>query len=49
MVEVGRQLAKLAIIQIESEEDANRDVILPTSLVRRSTCRPLRKEGHMML
>jgi DNA-binding LacI/PurR family transcriptional regulator len=49
MVEVGRQLAKLAIVQIESEEDSSREVILPTSLVRRSTCRPLRKEGHMML
>jgi DNA-binding LacI/PurR family transcriptional regulator len=49
MVEVGRQLAKLAIAQIESHQDSSREIILPTSLIRRSTCRPLRKEEHMVL
>jgi LacI family transcriptional regulator len=49
MVEVGRQLAKLAIAQIESHQDSSREIVLPTSLIRRSTCRPLRKEEHMVL
>jgi LacI family transcriptional regulator len=49
MVEVGRQLARLAIAQIELHDDGNREVILPATLVRRSTCRPLRKEEHMVL
>lgn len=49
MVEVGRQLAKLAIAQIESGHAENRDVAVPTVLARRSTCRPLRREEHMLL
>lgn len=49
MAEVGRQLAKLAIAQIESEHDENREVAVPTVFARRSTCRPLRKEEHMLL
>lgn len=49
MVEVGRHLAKLAIAQIESEEKEGREVVVPAMLVKRSTCRPLRKEEHMML
>jgi len=49
MAEVGRQLAKLAIAQIESETDENREVAVPTVFARRSTCRPLRKEEHMLL
>lgn len=49
MVEVGRQLAKLAIGQIESQDAEPREVVVPTSLIRRSTCRPLRKEEHMVL
>lgn len=49
MVEVGRQLAKLAIAQIESEQPEAREIAVPTMLARRSTCRPLRKEEHMLL
>jgi DNA-binding LacI/PurR family transcriptional regulator len=49
MVEVGRQLAKAAIAQIENKEKQGADVVVSASLVKRSTCRPLRKEEHMML
>jgi DNA-binding LacI/PurR family transcriptional regulator len=49
MIEVGRQLARLAIAQIRSPEEESREVVVPTTLVRRSTCRPLRKEEHMVL
>lgn len=49
MVDVGRQLAKLAIAQIESEHRQTREVAVPTIFVKRSTCRPLRKEEHMLL
>jgi DNA-binding LacI/PurR family transcriptional regulator len=49
MVEVGRQLAKLAVTQIESESPAQSKVSLPTVFVKRSTCRPLRKEEQMLL
>jgi DNA-binding LacI/PurR family transcriptional regulator len=49
MAEVGRQLAKAAISQIEGKEKQCADVLVPTALVKRSTCRPLRKEEHMML
>ncbi|MGH9609053.1 MAG: LacI family DNA-binding transcriptional regulator [Bryobacteraceae bacterium] len=49
MVEVGRQLAKAAIAQIEKKEERASDVVVPASLIKRSTCRPLRQEEHMML
>ncbi len=49
MAEVGRQLAKAAIAQIENREKELQEVAIPTYLVKRSTCRPLRKEEHMML
>jgi LacI family transcriptional regulator, galactose operon repressor len=49
MVDVGRQLAKLAIAQIESEKKQMLEVAVPTVFVKRSTCRPLRKEEHMLL
>ncbi len=49
MAEVGRQLAKAAIAQIEDREKGTRPMVVPTYLVKRSTCRPLRKEEHMML
>lgn len=48
-IEVGRQLAKAAIKRIES---GGRDVpesTVPTSLVKRGSCRPLRPEEHMVL
>jgi DNA-binding LacI/PurR family transcriptional regulator len=49
MVEVGRHLAKLAIAQIESEKKEIREVGVPTLFVKRSSCRPLRKEEQMLL
>ncbi len=49
MVEVGRQLARAAIAQIERNEREPHEVTVPAHLVKRSTCRPLRKEEHMML
>jgi DNA-binding LacI/PurR family transcriptional regulator len=49
MVEVGRQLARLAIAQIESREGESGEVVVPARLIKRSSCRPLRKEEHMLL
>jgi LacI family transcriptional regulator len=49
MVEVGRELARLAIAQIESRGTDNREIVVPSIFVKRSTCRPLRKEEHMLL
>ncbi len=49
MAEVGRQLARAAIAQIEKNERDMREVTVPAHLMKRSTCRPLRKEEHMML
>lgn len=48
MVEVGRQLAKLAVARIESRQQPQR-VTVPTVFIKRSTCRPLRQEEHMLL
>lgn len=48
MVEVGRKLAKLAIEQIDGNAGDN-NYTVPALLMKRSTCRPLRKEEHMML
>lgn len=49
MIEVGRQLARLAVAQIESRQPAQRGLTVPTVFVKRSTCRPLRQEEHMLL
>ncbi len=49
MVGVGRELAKLAIARIEREDKEAREITVPSVLVKRSTCRPLRKEEHMLL
>jgi DNA-binding LacI/PurR family transcriptional regulator len=49
MVEVGRQLAALAVAQIESKQSSQRRTLVPTVFVRRSSCRPLRQEEHMLL
>lgn len=49
MVEIGRQLARLAIVQIESHDKQSQALSVPTVFVKRSTCRPLRKEEHMLL
>jgi DNA-binding LacI/PurR family transcriptional regulator len=39
--EIGRQLAKMAIAKIKSKGRRLPEVLLPTSLVKRETCRPL--------
>jgi DNA-binding LacI/PurR family transcriptional regulator len=39
--EVGRQLAKMAIAKIKSKGRRLPEVLLPTSLIKRDTCRPL--------
>lgn len=49
MMEVGRQLARLAIAQIENRPKETREVMVPAVLLKRSTCRPLRREEHMLL
>ncbi len=47
--EVGRQLAKAAIKRNESKGKDLTEVIVPTILVKRGSCRPLRGEEHMVL
>lgn len=49
MVEVGRELARLAIAQIESKQRIHNHVTVQTVFIKRSTCRPFRKEEHMLL
>jgi DNA-binding LacI/PurR family transcriptional regulator len=50
MVEVGRQLARAAIAQIESrQKDVVANITVPSALVKRSTCLPMRKGEHMVL
>jgi LacI family transcriptional regulator len=49
MVEVGRQLARLAIAQIDNGEKEPQEIAVATVFVKRSTCRPVRKEEHMLL
>ncbi len=39
--EVGRQLAKMAISKIKTKGQRSREVLVPTKLVKRETCRPL--------
>ncbi|MGD0775021.1 MAG: LacI family DNA-binding transcriptional regulator [Candidatus Solibacter sp.] len=47
-VEVGRQLARLAIGRTESDADQP-EILVPARLVKRSSCRPLRAEPSMLL
>jgi LacI family transcriptional regulator len=49
MVEVGRQLARAAIAQIENHQKEPVNIMVPATLVKRSTCRPMRIDEHMML
>ncbi len=49
MAEVGRQLAKMAISKVESAGKNMAEVIVPATLVKRSTCRPVRTEEAMVL
>jgi DNA-binding LacI/PurR family transcriptional regulator len=39
--EVGRQLAKMAIEKVKSKGVRIPELLLPTTLVKRETCRPL--------
>jgi DNA-binding LacI/PurR family transcriptional regulator len=38
--EIGRQLAKMAIAKIKSKGLPLNEVLVPTKLVKRETCRP---------
>jgi DNA-binding LacI/PurR family transcriptional regulator len=51
MVEVGRQLGHMAMARTESPADAPDlpEVIVPTTLIRRSSCHPYRDEPAMIL
>lgn len=49
MVEIGRQLAKSAIERSEGSGPEARQLTIPVPLIKRSTCRPVRKEEHMLL
>jgi DNA-binding LacI/PurR family transcriptional regulator len=49
MVEVGRQLARAAIARIEHRTSEESSIAIPARLIKRSTCRPLRKEDQMIL
>ncbi len=49
MVEVGRQLARAAISQIENRQKEAVNITVPARLIKRSTCRPMRKDEHMVL
>jgi LacI family transcriptional regulator len=49
MAEVGRQLARLAIAQIESQQPSRHKALVPTVFIKRSSCRPLRQEEQMLL
>jgi DNA-binding LacI/PurR family transcriptional regulator len=44
--EVGRQLAKMAIEKIRSKAGHTPEVLLPTTLMKRETCRPLFQTSH---
>jgi DNA-binding LacI/PurR family transcriptional regulator len=43
--EVGRQLAKIAIEKIKSKAVHTPEIVLPTTLIKRETCRPLFQAG----
>ncbi len=49
MAEVGRQLARLAIKQSESQQPSQHKALVGTILIKRSSCRPLRQEEQMLL
>lgn len=44
--EVGRQLAKMAIEKIRSRGARTPEIVLPTTLIKRETCRPLFSGNH---
>lgn len=49
MAEVGRQMAKMAIARIQPGGKDMSEIIVPATLVKRSTCRPVRTEESMVL
>jgi DNA-binding LacI/PurR family transcriptional regulator len=48
-IEVGRQLAKCAIARIKSDGEDVPEVVVPTFLIKRGTCRPCRPDHQMLL
>jgi DNA-binding LacI/PurR family transcriptional regulator len=48
-IEVGRQLAKCAIARIKSGGQDVPEVVVPTFLIKRGTCRPYRPDQRMLL
>lgn len=48
-IEVGRQLAKCAITRIKSDGLNLPEVVVPTFLIKRGTCRPCRPDKQMLL
>jgi len=49
MAEVGRQLARLALAVVVSGGKDQAPVMIPATIVRRSSCRPVRRDDSMML
>lgn len=49
MVEVGRQLARMALARAASGGKDQSAVVIPASIMRRSSCRPVRREDAMVL
>jgi DNA-binding LacI/PurR family transcriptional regulator len=48
-VEVGRQLARLAIERLKSNGKPVPESVVPTTLIKRGTCRPFRPNEQMVL
>jgi DNA-binding LacI/PurR family transcriptional regulator len=48
-VEVGRQLARLAVERLKSNGQAVPESVIPTTLIKRGTCRPFRPNEQMVL
>lgn len=48
-IEVGRQLARMAVARLESGGKNQVEVVIPAPLVKRGSCRPLRGDESMML
>jgi DNA-binding LacI/PurR family transcriptional regulator len=49
MAEVGRQLARMALARIVGDGKDQAPVTIPATIVRRSSCRPLRRDDSMVL
>ena len=49
MAEVGRQLARLALARVAGGGKDQAPMMIPAAIVRRSSCRPLRRDDSMVL